>query len=203
MLHFETISPGTLDLLISLCALPALDGFALAGGTALALRFGHRTSIDLDFFSPEGFDSRSLARMLGGSLQFMPSAIHENSLSGTVAGVKVDFVTYRHALLQPVESIDGIRLFGLPDNIAMKLSALTNRGAKKDFFDAHRVIQELGITAIVDIYRAKFPAHDSAILLRSLVFFDDAEEDFDPDSLDGTEWERVKEAVTQAVRLLL
>ena len=203
MLHFEAISPGTLDLLISLCAHPALDGFALAGGTALALRFGHRISIDLDFFSPGDFDSRSFARRLGETLQFAPAALHENSLSGTVADVKVDFVTCHHALLQPLEIIDGIRLFGLRDNIAMKLSELTNRGAKKDFFDAHRVIQELGIDEIVDIYRAKFPAHDGAILLRSLVYFDDAEDEFDPDSLDGTEWEQVKKAVTQAVRSLL
>ena len=200
MLHFEALPPGTLDLLISLCAHPALDGFALAGGTALALRYGHRISIDLDFFAPDNFNGHDLALSLGESFQFVPSAIHENSLSGTIRGVKVDFVTYRIALLQPLEMVGGVRLFGLHDNIAMKLSALANRGAKKDFFDAHRVIQELGIAEIVDIYRAKFPAHDSAILLRSLVFFDDAEEDFDPDSLDGTEWEQVKEAVAQAVK---
>ena len=85
----------------------------------------------------------------------------------------------------------------------MKLSALTNRGARKDFFDAHRVIQDLGIAAIVDIYRAKFPTHDSAILLRSLVYFDDAEGEFEPNSLDNTSWEQVKEGVAQAVKSLL
>lgn len=203
MLHRETVSPSTLGLLRALCAHPVLDAFALAGGTALALRYGHRISVDLDFFAPESFDSHDLAASLGDAFQFVPTAIHENSLSGTMSGVKVDFVTYRHALLQPFEMVDGVRLFGLHDNIAMKLSALTNRGVKKDFFDAHRVIQELGIDEIVGIYRAKFPAHDCAILLRSLVYFDDAEDEFDPNSLDGTDWEQVKEAVTQAVRGLL
>lgn len=42
MLHRETISQGTLGLLIRLCADPELSLFALAGGTSLALRLiGH------------------------------------------------------------------------------------------------------------------------------------------------------------------
>ena len=101
MLHFEALPPGTLDLLISLCAHPALEGFALAGGTAMALRYGHRISVDLDFFTLGSFDSQRLAGSLGESFPFVPAAMHENSLSGTISGVKVDFVTYRQALLQP------------------------------------------------------------------------------------------------------
>jgi len=37
------------------------DTFTLYGGTALALRLGHRTSVDFDFFSPIPFDPDKLA----------------------------------------------------------------------------------------------------------------------------------------------
>lgn len=203
MLHRETVSPSTLDLLISLCEHPSLQAFALTGGTALALRFGHRTSIDLDFFAESKFDSDSLAKTLAASHAFVPKNINANGLSGDIAGVKVDFVTYRYPLLQPFEVIDGIRFFSLRDNIAMKLSAVTNRGAKKDFFDVHHLIGRLGLAELISIYHEKYPTHDVAILLRSLLYFDDADSDFDPDSLDGTSWEEVQSSVTKAVRELL
>jgi hypothetical protein len=50
MQQTQTINPGTLDLLKQLSALPTLHEMRLVGGTALALQYGHRQSIDLDFF---------------------------------------------------------------------------------------------------------------------------------------------------------
>ncbi len=48
MLQKETVDPRTLELLKRLQAEPLLQTFNLVGGTALALRLGHRKSIDLD-----------------------------------------------------------------------------------------------------------------------------------------------------------
>ena len=56
MLHTEAVEPGTLSLLTELMAAPALHAFSLVGGTALALRYGHRNSVDLDLFYHEKFD---------------------------------------------------------------------------------------------------------------------------------------------------
>lgn len=50
-LHTETVSPELMNLLQKLMKEEILHPFALAGGTALALRFGHRTSVDLDMFT--------------------------------------------------------------------------------------------------------------------------------------------------------
>jgi hypothetical protein len=36
--------------------LSSLQPFSLVGGTALALRYGHRSSVDLDLFYHEKFD---------------------------------------------------------------------------------------------------------------------------------------------------
>lgn len=56
MLHTETIETQTISLLKDLMVLPALQVFSLVGGTALALRYGHRDSVDLDLFYHEKFD---------------------------------------------------------------------------------------------------------------------------------------------------
>jgi hypothetical protein len=57
MLHTETVEPGAFSVLKQLMQLKELQAFSLVGGTALSLRYGHRTSIDLDLFCQEAFNS--------------------------------------------------------------------------------------------------------------------------------------------------
>lgn len=203
MLHRETLPPGTLDLLISLCTRPELAPFALTGGTALALRFGHRQSVDLDFFTPEPFNSGALAESLQQVFALSDVRPGTSGLNLMIEDVKVDFVTYRYPLLEPFETIEGVRLYSLNDNIGMKLSAMTNRGAKKDFFDVYQLIEQLGLPALLEIYRAKYANHDLGMVLRSLVYFDDAELQRDPISLNNTDWSTVQASITRAVKELL
>ena len=201
MLHFETLPVGTLDLLKDLSAHPALQRFSLVGGTALALRFGHRRSIDFDFFTPESFDVEALADTLSRELpQFATTGMNKVGFNASIGGLKVDFVTYRYPLLSQPETQDGIRMFSLPDIVGMKLSAITNRGARKDFYDLHALIQHLGVDALIDIYRQKYPSHDPMIVLRSMIYFDDAEDDNDPYLLIDKSWEEVKEEICEAVK---
>lgn len=201
MLHFETLPVGTLDLLKDLFAHPALQQFSLVGGTALALHFGHRRSIDFDFFTPDSFDVEALADTLSRELpQFATSGMNKGGINASIGDLKVDFVTYRYPLLAQPETQDGIRMFSLPDIVGMKLSAITNRGARKDFYDLHALIQHLGVDALIDIYRQKYPSHDPMIVLRSMIYFDDAEEDADPDLLISKNWEEVKEEIREAVK---
>lgn len=203
MLHFSSLPDSTLVLLRELCAHPATQPFALTGGTALALRYGHRLSVDLDFFTPASFDSQSIADELTKDFHATEVRVNPAGMNLMIRGVKVDLVRYRYELLQPFETSDGVRLFGLKDNIAMKLSAITNRGAKKDFFDLHQLIKAMGLAELAAIYREKYPAQDVFILLRSLAYFDDAEDELDPECLDGTTWEEVKSSITKAVRAFL
>ena len=201
MLHFETLPTGTLDLLKRLSTHPALDKFALVGGTALALRFGHRRSIDFDFFTPESFDVEALADMLSRELpNFEMTGMNKGGFNASIGNLKADFVTYRYPLLAEPETQDGIRMFSLQDIIGMKLSAITNRGARKDFYDLHALIQNLGVDALIDIYRQKYPSHDPMIALRSMIYFDDAEDDNDPELLMEQDWDKVKKAIRVAVK---
>lgn len=59
MLHLSTVEPDTLKLAQEIFKVPFVsERFALAGGTSLALQIGHRSSIDLDLFSPSPFYRR-------------------------------------------------------------------------------------------------------------------------------------------------
>ncbi len=201
MLHLAAIPPGTLDLLRKLSAHPALEQFALVGGTSLALRFGHRRSIDFDFFTPETFDVDWLIHTLEKDLSgFEVKAANQAGFNALVDDLKIDFVTYRYPLIEPPETVEGIRMFSLPDVVGMKLGAITNRGAKKDFYDLHVLIQNLGVDALIDIYRQKYPKHDPMIVIRSMIYFDDAEAEDEPESLNDVTWEEIKEAIVHAVR---
>jgi hypothetical protein len=60
MWHRETITPATEAALVELRGAGLLDQACVAGGTGLALRLGHRRSLDLDFLVPEMFDEEML-----------------------------------------------------------------------------------------------------------------------------------------------
>jgi hypothetical protein len=169
------------------------------GGTSLALRLGHRRSVDLDWFTRKPFDSDSLAGELKTDRTFKVVQQFENGLMCILNGIRCDFAIYRYALLSEPETIEGIRMWSLPDVIAMKLGAVTNRGAKKDFFDAYTLIEKMGLPELIHIYRRKFPDHDPSIVLRSLCYFEDTELTDEPESLVGATWDEVKKVVSQAV----
>jgi len=74
-------------------------GFYLAGGTALALIFGHRRSVDFDFFTPEHIDAQHLFQQC---VKAFPACEvkkifeEENTLYITVNGIKISFITYAY-----------------------------------------------------------------------------------------------------------
>jgi predicted nucleotidyltransferase component of viral defense system len=201
MLHRETVSASTLDLLRALSGHAALQSFHLAGGTSLALRFGHRLSVDLDFFSADPFDNEALCQALVRDFGFDERRRGETGVAGSIAGVRLDFVKYRYPLIAVPEVMEGIRFISLPDVIAMKLSAVTNRGAKKDFYDLQMLITKFGLPTLFEHYQKKYPQAGVFMLARSISHFDDAEdEDDEPVSLIGMTWEGVKDGIQNAVK---
>ncbi|WP_166442836.1 nucleotidyl transferase AbiEii/AbiGii toxin family protein [Phragmitibacter flavus] len=192
-----------MDLLILLCAHPALQNFTLAGGTSLALRFGHRLSVDLDFFNVEPFDHDSLAHSLQKDFTWDERRRLTTGITAFISDVKVDFVKYPYPKLHPDDITENVRLMSLPDVSAMKLSAITNRGAKKDFYDLHHLIAKLGLSTIIANYQAKYIHTDPLMLLRSLTYFADAEDDEDPVSLVDLTWDTVKKDISKAVKKFL
>ena len=66
MLSLRTVTPDTLELLKALMSAPELSSLRLVGGTALALQYGHRVSVDLDLFGEVAIDKFELLSLLQG-----------------------------------------------------------------------------------------------------------------------------------------
>ena len=132
----ESADPYLLKLLHQLMRESNLKNFNLGGGTSLALRFGHRKSVDLDFFSTFPFDTELLMIFLGkllSSLEIVNRS--EGSLCVLADGYKLDFLHHPYALLEDPLAMNDLRFLSLPDLAAMKINAVTNRGSRKDFVD--------------------------------------------------------------------
>ena len=203
MLHTTTVYPATLELLKSLMKLPTLEGYNLAGGTALALQIGHRISVDLDFFGNVDFEPIDILDSIRDISEVNIINQSRAILILNTGGIKTDFVRYRYPLLNPIVEIEGIRLLSTLDIGAMKLAAITNRGRKRDFFDLYFLLQTYTLRSLMDAYNAKYADGSEFLVNKSLVYFEDAEEDDLPEVFDTTvTWSLVKETIAREVKQL-
>lgn len=199
MLHKNTVKPETFDLLKRLMQLTALDKFALVGGTNLSLQLGHRISVDLDIFSNEEFLSREVIPKVTDSFpDFKLFHSTEKSFSGVMEGVKIDIVLHKYDYLEPIKEIDGVRLLSVADIIPMKLGALSQRGAKKDFWDIAELLNYHTIAQMLEMFAKKYKNHDYGYVVHSLYYFDDAENQENPIDLKGIRWQQVKDKIKKA-----
>lgn len=102
-------------------------------------------------------------------------------------------------MLESIVRIDEVSLISLPDTAAMKLNAFANRGSKKDFYDMVELLNHLTLPQMIGYFAEKYPATDPFTVIRSLAWFEDAETEPDPISLNGTTWAAVKAKVSVAV----
>ena len=207
MLQYRAVYPETLELLKILMKYDSLRQTFLVGGTALALQLGHRISVDIDLFSETDFDTNEILSELRQDLELQVIIQKEkNSLiinarkkNTNNEFVKVDFVKYAYPLLKELKNEDGIRLLSVEDIIPMKLSAIANRGAKKDFFDIYELMKTYSLSDMFELFSKKYPDTAHFHILKSLTYFDDAEEDFDPITLLDTDCEIVKQTIENKV----
>lgn len=203
MLYTETVEPRTLSLLRELMALKTLHSFSLVGGTALSLRYNHRKSIDLDLFSTIKFDAEAITNDLKrefGKAYSLESATAKWGIFCYIRDVKVDLIQHPHPLISKIEISDGIKMYGDPDIIAMKLNAILGRGTKKDFWDLYELLHHYSLKEMIGFYEKKFPDQHLLITIpQAIIFFDDAEESEDPVSLKGQTWESVKKFIQKKV----
>lgn len=211
MLCYTTINPTTLELLKRLMKFESIKNFYLVGGTSLALQLGHRISFDLDLFMENEFETQYIVNEIQSNFRFkIVQQKEKNSLiiniefpieSGKF--VKTDLLRYQYPLINALLEVDGLRLSSLEDIITMKLSAIANRGAKKDFFDIYELLDRYSLEQMMALFAKKFPNIEHFHILKSLTYFDDAENDFDPVSLKNTPWLKVKKRISEAVKVYL
>jgi hypothetical protein len=180
----------------------AEQGFYLAVGTALTIYYGHRRSVDLDWFTPHPIpDAFILAQRLRDSgLAFGTGQTAPGTLCGQVGNVRVSFIEFRYPLLQPLEiwHANGSALASLDDLACMKLSAVAQRGSRKDFYDVHTLIsRHCPLPEMLRLYQQKFSVHDIAPVLYGLAYFDDADQEPEAMLLNQIAWKQVKREILQ------
>lgn len=202
MLHLETISPDTLTLLKKIQSLDEFNNTRLVGGTALALQLGHRKSIDLDFFGNFETSLDELTTILSEFSTVTPVSSSRMTRFLVVDGVKVDIVSYPYGWIDNPVSAEGVVLAGIKDIAAMKLSAITNRGTKKDFIDYYFLLKRYSLKELIELYRQKYSDAQLFTSIKSLSYFDDAESDPMPDMIVPVDWDEVKSTIRNEVAKL-
>lgn len=201
MLQKKVVDDKTFLLLQKLQEIPEFSGLRLVGGTSLALQLGHRISIDLDLFGR--FDSSFPLELILKDFEHVEKTGANRFMQFfEIDGVKVDFVNYNYPWLKDAIKEENVTLASIEDIAAMKINAVINRGTKKDFVDIYFLLQKYSLEDILSIYKKKYNAVDCQLALRSLVYFDDAENDVMPRMLINTDWETVKKEITSQVKLL-
>lgn len=175
----------------------------LAGGTALALQVGHRTSVDLDFFTPQkDFSAGKLIGHFSDEL-WVTHIIREGTIYGQLHEAKVSFIAY--PFFQPREPFQwygSVRVLDPRDIAVMKIVAISQRGRKRDFVDLYWYCQHrerLGdvLSRLSDQYPTV--AHNFHHIIKSLEYFDDAEADIMPELLFSATWTQIKKFFRQEV----
>jgi predicted nucleotidyltransferase component of viral defense system len=201
-LHLETVSEALIALLHRLMDADELEDFYLVGGTALALRFGHRTSIDIDLFTHQPFDAKNLSEVLMRNFGLREAVVEQNTVLGQINSIKTDFIADQYPLIGKIEIVEGIRLLSIEDSAAMKLNAIANRGSKKDFWDYALLLNHFDREDLLSFFEQKYPDASRWNLEKSLCYFDDAEGEPDPVDLTGATWPEIKSLIQQSNRLL-
>ncbi|MBR1389622.1 MAG: nucleotidyl transferase AbiEii/AbiGii toxin family protein [Prevotella sp.] len=176
MLSLQTVLPDTLELLRRLMSVTAFDSLRLVGGTALALQYGHRRSVDLDMFGILEPDTDRVTSALAGMGVVDPGTCSTKIKTYRIDGIKVDFVDYSRYPWLDAPVIEGhLRLASPRDIAAMKINAILGRGSRKDFVDMYFLMQHYTLEEIIGFYKLKYPEHSEYRAMLSLTYFDDAE----------------------------
>jgi hypothetical protein len=173
----------------------------------VALHLDHRRSYDLDFFTPEqdfavDLPRRELAHR--GELVILHQGA--GTFVGTLDGVQISFFIYPYPLLETPATFEGVQVAKLPDLAAMKLDAISSRGAKRDFVDLYQICQDaFPLRQVIQHFERKYASVQYSMLhlLKSLKYFADAEPDPMPAMLVPLEWEEVKRFFEEQVQRLM
>ena len=203
----EALNRRAKETLNAITAVVSLDGFYMAGGTGLALQMGHRISEDLDFFKTTSFDPGALLSDLRGQVSLIKDvSITRDTLLCLIKEVKCSFFSYNVPLLFAELDYMDCKIADWRDIIAEKIKTISQRGSKKDFYDVYYAIisNRLSIQETVTLFRKRFESTHLNFyhVLRSLAYFEDADEEPDPVLTEGQifKWKEVKSFYVGKIR---
>ncbi len=170
-----------------------VENFYLAGGTALAMYYEHRMSVDLDFFTqkelvPDYYISnfKKLSLIIGDFV------IDEGTLKCQIENTKVSFFEYKYPLIGLFSKYKELKVASPLDISCMKLTAIAGRAEKKDYFDLYEILKHISFDEIISALYKKYGKEiDIYHIFKVITYFSDVEESPDP-LQPNTTWETVK-----------
>jgi hypothetical protein len=162
--------------------------FVLYGGTAIALRLGHRPSVDFDFFSDIALDVeqknnllREIAWLNGASVLQSEQDTLTVSVNYMGAPIKLSFFggLKNGCVCEPAKTDDDVLCVASRDDLfAHKLKVIHDRAEGKDYQDIAVMLangQSLsrGLAALETLFGSSVPP---MITLKSLAYFNDLNE---------------------------
>ena len=199
----EIISKKTKANLEILIKKAMLKNFYLVGGTGAALQLKHRVSLDLDFFTKKNIDTKNLIQKIKTQGKFSIERESENTLIGIFNGTRLSFLKYDYPLLFDPKQIKGIKIADLRDIGCMKIDAVSSRGMKRDFVDLFFICREaISLKNLLSLFKKKYKSvnYNRLHILKSLVYFEDAENNPMPRMILPTSWQEVKNFFKEEIR---
>jgi len=191
----QTLSGNTKTILAVLGDSGILANSYLAGGTGIALQLGHRISVDLDFFTPEEFDVDLLIKNLYQIDHFELEEKKQGTVIGEFDNMKFSLFVYKYPVILPLKSFLNISIMDVCEIGAMKLEAIATRGKKRDFIDLYFIAEKVErLENILRLYNKKYGEFGNKMfhIIKSLTYFDDAEEDEMPRMIIAVDWLNIK-----------
>jgi hypothetical protein len=162
---------------------PTPKDFVLYGGTALALRLGHRESVDFDFFSSRSFQPLIFAQSVVYLRDQMVTQQDVNTLTCEVGtekeAVKVSFfggLSLRQIDMPDRAESNEIAVASLRDIFGMKCATVPQRSELKDYLDIHALVSKGNISLSEGIASASAiygNSYSPVLTLQALSYFDD------------------------------
>lgn len=203
-LYPETLPAKTAQLvdLLQKEAPEFLSDFYLSGGTALSLQLGHRESEDLDFFIQSPFDPKQVQQQLMRLGKLEGTELAKGTINTFLKGVKLQFLEYPYDLLKPTINWQGLELSSIEDIACTKLQTIGMRGSKKDFIDLYFLLDRYPLEKLLKLMVKKYQKIDysKTHIMKSLVYFEDAQQQPMPKMHQDVSWGRVKQKMIEAVK---
>ncbi|MDP3998185.1 MAG: nucleotidyl transferase AbiEii/AbiGii toxin family protein [bacterium] len=206
-IYWEILNKSQKEVLPKLFFLRGLGAY-LAGGTALALQIGHRTSIDFDFYTPRHFKSGALGKLIKKNSPDCKIKILRDTDDTFEAvlnsRVRLSLFYYYYKLLKKLTDFEKTAIISLEDIAAMKLIAISQRGKRRDFVDFYYLLKILDLRLIMEATEKKYPDFDIYNGLRGLLYFKDADDDLEISRIKiydkKLSWKRVKGEIEKKVK---
>lgn len=177
----------------------SISKYYMAGGTALALQNGTRESFDFDFFVQEEFDTKILLNELEKLGNVKVTYMSNDTLHCILDEVQLTFLYFTNPLIKELlkaDNYNNLYLASIIDIATMKLIAISQRGTKKDFFDLYNICTKYNYSLkdIFNFLEVKYSKDKLNYfhILKSVVYFEDAEDEVLPKTYIEYNWEDIK-----------